>query len=214
MFFFKDWELSHDGGILARQYDHLSRALLVQGVPEGYDWKMLVRMGDRYEAIPLAPMEDGVGSLLTEGQLALSGWYAMQLAGTLRSDGETVRHTNVISVLVPQSLSGGDWPASPSEFIRLEANVRELNGHPPIPGENGFWMVWELESHSYVQSAFPLPEGLDGRDGKDGRDGVDGKDGVDGRTPVRGVDYWTGEDVQSMVDAVLAALPNGDEVSY
>lgn len=25
MIYFKDWEISHDGSILARQYDHLSR---------------------------------------------------------------------------------------------------------------------------------------------------------------------------------------------
>lgn len=196
MILFKNWEISYDGGILARQYDHLSRGLLVQDVPEGYDWRMLVRAGDHYETIALSPVEGGVGAVLTESQLALSGWYDMQLAGTLKADGETVRHTNVLRVLVPESLSGGDWPASPSEFIRLEANVRELNSHPPIPGGNGCWMVWELESHSYMESEFPLPEGLDGR------------------TPVRGVDYWTEEDQQSMVDAVLEALPNGDEVSY
>lgn len=198
MIFFKDWELSHDGSVLARQYDHLSRVLRVLGVPEGYDWRMMVRLGERYETIPLTPMEGGVGSVLTEKQLALAGWYAMQLVGTLRSDGVTVRHTNVLTVLVPESLSGcGNWPASPGEFRRLEANVRELNSHPPIPGGNGCWMVWELESHSYVQSDFPLPEGLDGKDG---------------RTPARGVDYWTEEDVQAMrdyIDGQLGVIEHG-----
>ncbi len=36
MIYFKDWEISHDGSILARQYDHLSRVLLVRGTPQGY----------------------------------------------------------------------------------------------------------------------------------------------------------------------------------
>ena len=44
--------------------------------------------------------------------------------------------------------------------------------------KNGFWMLWELDSHSYKESAFPLPKGLDGKDGKDG---INGKDGVDGK---------------------------------
>lgn len=35
-----------------------------------------------------------------------------------------------------------------------------------------------------------------------------------GATPQRGVDYWTEADQQAIVDDVLAALPNGDEVSY
>lgn len=203
MIYFKDWEISHDGSILARQYDHLSRVLLVRGTPQGYDWEMRVRKGDWYEVIPLSPMEGDVGCVLTEKHLALWGWYSLQLVGTLRTDGVTVQHSNVISVFVAESLTDGEWPASPGEFIRLESNVREMNGHPPIPGENGFWMLWELDSHSYKESAFPLPKGLDG---------VNGKDGVDGKTPIRGVDYWTEDDVSAMreyIDGRLGVVENG-----
>ena len=215
MIYFKDWEISHDGSILARQYDHLSRVLLVRGTPQGYDWEMRVRKGDWYEVIPLSPMEGDVGCVLTEKHLALWGWYSLQLVGTLRTDGVTVQHSNVISVFVAESLTDGEWPASPGEFIRLESNVREMNGHPPIPGENGFWMLWELDSHSYKESAFPLPKGLDGvngKDGTDGRKGTDGKDGVDGKTPIRGVDYWTEDDVSAMreyIDGRLGVVENG-----
>lgn len=221
MIYFKDWEISHDGSILARQYDHLSRVLLVRGTPQGYDWEMRVRKGDWYEVIPLSPMEGDVGCVLTEKHLALWGWYSLQLVGTLRTDGVTVQHSNVISVFVAESLTDGDWPASPSEFTRLESNVREMNGHPPILGENGFWMLWELDSHSYKESAFPLPKGLDGingkdgvngKDGTDGRNGTDGKDGVDGKTPIRGVDYWTEDDVSAMreyIDGRLGVVENG-----
>ena len=203
MIYFKDWEISHDGSILARQYDHLSRVLLVRGTPQGYDWEMRVRKGDWYEVIPLSPMEGDVGCVLTEKHLALWGWYSLQLVGTLRADGVTVQHSNVISVFVAESLTDGEWPASPGEFIRLESNVREMNSHPPIPGENGFWMLWELDSHSYKESAFPLPKGLDG---------VNGKDGVDGKTPIRGVDYWTEDDVSAMreyIDGRLGVVENG-----
>lgn len=215
MIYFKDWEISHDGSILARQYDHLSRVLLVRGTPQGYDWEMRVRKGDWYEVIPLSPMEGDVGCVLTEKHLALWGWYSLQLVGTLRTDGVTVQHSNVISVFVAESLTDGEWPASPGEFIRLESNVREMNCHPPIPGENGFWMLWELDSHSYKESAFPLPKGLDGvngKDGTDGRNGTDGKDGVDGKTPIRGVDYWTEDDVSAMreyIDGRLGVVENG-----
>ena len=79
MIYFKDWEISHDGSILARQYDHLSRVLLVRGTPQGYDWEMRVRKGDWYETIPLSPMEGDVGCVLTEKHLALWGWYSLQL---------------------------------------------------------------------------------------------------------------------------------------
>ena len=39
-------------------------------------------------------------------------------------------------------------------------------------------------------------------------------DGKDGKTPQRGIDYGTEEDKKAIVDAVLVALPNLDEVSY
>ena len=38
--------------------------------------------------------------------------------------------------------------------------------------------------------------------------------GPKGKTPEKGVDYYTEEDKAEMVDLVLAALPNGDEVAY
>lgn len=41
-----------------------------------------------------------------------------------------------------------------------------------------------------------------------------GRAGENGKTPVKGVDYYTEADKQEMVQAVIAALPNGDEVSY
>ena len=44
--------------------------------------------------------------------------------------------------------------------------------------------------------------------------GDPGRDGVDGHTPELGVDYWTDADKQWVVDSVLAALPDGEAVSY
>lgn len=38
--------------------------------------------------------------------------------------------------------------------------------------------------------------------------------GDKGDEPVKGKDYWTEEDKQELVNDVLAALPNGDGVSY
>lgn len=51
-------------------------------------------------------------------------------------------------------------------------------------------------------------------DGAPGDPGAKGDPGKNGITPVRGTDYWTASDKQEMVNAVLAALPNGNEVSY
>ena len=54
----------------------------------------------------------------------------------------------------------------------------------------------------------------DGADGAPGKDGPTGAAGKDGHTPVKGTDYWTAADKQEIVNNVLAALPDGSEVSY
>ena len=173
MIVFNNWKITHTGDLLARQYDNLSRTLLVKGVPEGYDWKMMVQVGGNFDILTLAPMEDGVGIVLTKDQLSISGYYTMQLVGTLQADGVTVRHTDLLRAFVSPSLSGdANWPTVPSEFSQIEANIRELNEHPSIPGENGYWLVWDLETHAYAESEFPLPEVPAGPPGKDGKDGV------------------------------------------
>ena len=173
MIVFNNWQITHTGDILARQYDNLSRTLLVNGVPEGYDWKMMVRVDEHFDIIDLPPMKDGVGVVLTEDQLSVSGYYKLQLVGTLQADGVTTRHTNVLTVYVGPSMSGdANWPTVPSEFSQIESNIKELNEHPSIPGENGFWLVWDLETHAYAESEFPLPEVSAGPPGQDGKDGV------------------------------------------
>lgn len=125
MLVFENWELKTDGQILARQYDHLSRTLTVSGVPEGWDWQLLVRAGENFDVIDLSPIEGGVGVVLTARQLSVAGYCKLQLAGTLRADGVTKRHTNMISVYIPESLSGdANWPEVPSAFSQLEERVR------------------------------------------------------------------------------------------
>lgn len=53
-----------------------------------------------------------------------------------------------------------------------------------------------------------------GEPGPVGPEGPEGPAGADGYTPVKGVDYWTPEDRQSMVDDVLAALPAAEGVGF
>ena len=124
MIVFNNWKITHTGDLLARQYDNLSRTLLVKGVPEGYDWKMMVQVGGNFDILTLAPMEDGVGIVLTKDQLSISGYYTMQLVGTLQADGVTVRHTDLLRAFVSPSLSGdANWPTVPSEFTQLEQSA-------------------------------------------------------------------------------------------
>lgn len=48
----------------------------------------------------------------------------------------------------------------------------------------------------------------------DGKDGEDGKDGQDGYTPKKGEDYFTDEDKNELVDAVINALPTWEGGEY
>ena len=57
-------------------------------------------------------------------------------------------------------------------------------------------------------------QGEQGIQGEIGPQGPAGADGADGYTPQRGVDYWTTADQAQIVQDVLAALPDGDEVNY
>ena len=56
--------------------------------------------------------------------------------------------------------------------------------------------------------------GLVGPQGPKGDTGDTGPQGPKGDTPVKGADYWTAADKAEIVSDVLAALPDGTEVSY
>ena len=179
MLIFSDWTIKNDGELIARQYDNLTRELLVTGdLPEGWAWELLVQAGGSVNVIALAPREEGVGVTLTAEMLTKAGLYALQLRG---GRGEEVRHTNVIQVVVPTSLVGdATWPELPSEFSQAEANIRALNAHPPIPGDNGYWLLWGLEAEDYAESQLPLPDVSVGPPGPQGEPGPQGPQGEKG----------------------------------
>ena len=179
MLIFSDWIIKTDGDLIARQYDNLTRELLVTGdLPEGWSWELLVQAGGSVNVISLSPRKGGVGVTLTAEMLTKAGLYALQLRG---GRGEEVRHTNVIQVVVPTSLVGdATWPELPSEFSQAEANIRELNAHPPIPGDNGYWLLWDLEAEDYAESQLPLPDVSVGPPGPQGEPGPQGPQGEKG----------------------------------
>lgn len=119
MILFADWKIQATG-LIARQYDNLSRRLEVVGdLPVGWDWAVLVRAEGTEGAediIALKPMDGGVGTTLDRNQLSISGYYSLQLRGTR---GEVVKHTNIVQAFVPESLTGnGHWPSVPVSFGR------------------------------------------------------------------------------------------------
>lgn len=155
-FSFSSWHIEASEGILGRQYDNLAHSIVVVGsLPAGYTWDMLVECRGNYNIIPLTVNNTGSSATLTADQLALSGYYDFQLRGTQDS---VIHHTNSTQVFIPDTIVGpGTWPVLPTEFSEAEAAIKELNAHPPVPGENGYWMLWDLDTHAYVQSDLPIP---------------------------------------------------------
>lgn len=157
VFDFSQWLISPRQGVVGRQYDNLSHSLVVEGeLPSGYTWDMLVEAKGKYNIIPLSATATGATASLTADQLAFGDtYYAFQLRGT---SGDIIHHTNAVQVYVPDTIVGpGTWPVLPTEFSQAEANIKELNAHPPVPGENGYWLLWDLDTHSYVQSQLVVP---------------------------------------------------------
>lgn len=231
---FKDWQLRGGEGPAAAQLDHRSRQIAVTGdIPEGYSWDLLVMApSGAADVWSLAAVGDGLAVVVTRGMVPEEGRYAVQLRGTLQSDNDTQRHTNIVQLRVlPSITAGSKWPVLPTEFSQAEARLRDIAAHPPIPG-NGVWQLWNSDTGAYEDSELPLPSGVDGvtphigdngnwyigstDTGKPSRGdkGDPGTPGVAGHTPVKGTDYWTAADKQEIVNDVLAALPDGTEVSY
>lgn len=174
MITFNNWRIAAVGSFFARQYDNLTRELRIEGnIPNGWDWDLLVQAGKNFDIIRLAKTENGLTVTLTAEMLSVSGPYTIQLRST---QGEKVRHTNIINIFVPESLSGdAQWPEVPSEFTQIEEIIRELYAHPPIPGDNGFWLTWDVDTDQYIESAFPFPEiyvGPPGPPGPKGKDAI------------------------------------------
>lgn len=171
----KDWHLTWDGAPAAMQFDNGSVWLDIVGdVPDGYDWELLLQEPDGgLDILPLTARPGGVGVLLKRENLPKGGTYTLQVRGTLQADGVTQRHSTVAEVLVPESLSGDTaWPEIPAAFRQLEARLKELAAHPPKPGADGYWLLWDADGGTYQSSR--LPVGTGGPKGDKGDPGTPG----------------------------------------
>ena len=81
--------------------------------------------------------------------------------------------TNVVSLRLEKSntLWEQDAPEPQPGWL---AKVIDLSNHPPIPGDNGYWLVWDADSGAYVESELPLPAVSVGPQGPQGEKGDKG----------------------------------------
>ena len=161
---FRGWQLRSVEGPATAQLDHKSRQIAVTGdIPEGYSWDLLVMApSGATDVWSMTAVGDGLAVVVTRGMVPEEGRYAVQLRGTLQSDNDTQRHTNIVQLRVlPSITAGGKWPVLPTEFCQAETRLRDIAAHPPIPGD-GVWQLWDSDAGAYKDSELPLPSGADG----------------------------------------------------
>lgn len=79
--------------------------------------------------------------------------------------------------------------------------LASLKGEPGDKGDPG-------------EQGIPGAKGDKGDKGDTGDSGAKGDKGDKGDTPVKGVDYFTDDDIAEIVDAVYAQIADGNEVAY
>lgn len=111
-----------------------------------------------YNIINLDRQGDTLSVTLTMDMLPFNGKYTMQFRG-VDPDGK-VYHSDTFDVWAKYSIEAPDkYDPVPSEFYQIEENITEANQHPPKPGPNGYWLVWNTTTKQYEQSDIALPEG-------------------------------------------------------
>lgn len=90
-----------------------------------------------------------------------------------------------------------------SKAVYTEVN-KKISATTPSINESGNWVIGTEDSGVSAK----------GIKGDKGDKGDTGAKGADGKTPVKGTDYFTEADKQELVNAVIAALPNGNGVAY
>lgn len=101
---------------------------------------------------------------VVDGLVEVPEWFTQQdsFDVTLFGKGGTQEvPTNVVSLRLEKSntLWAQDAPEPQPSWL---AKVIDINNHPPIPGENGYWLIWDTDKGAYVGSKLPLPAGGSG----------------------------------------------------
>lgn len=88
-----------------------------------------------------------------------------------------------------------------------DAHVDHIGPQGP-KGDKGDPFTYEDFTQEQLQSLIGPqgPQGETGQQGPQGEPGQQGPQGEPGYTPVRGVDYWTEQDKQEIIQAVLDAI--------
>lgn len=106
------------------------------------------------------------------------------------------------------------------EVKASEELIKELNDHPPVPGDTGYWYTWDADADAYIESDLPLPEvsqgpegpaGPEGPPGPQGEPGADGKDGYSPTVATQAISNGTRVTITDASGAKSFDVLNGAE---
>ena len=143
-------------------------------------------------------------------------------------DGEDATPSIIDSILADvaelRASEGGDGKSAyeiavEHGFIGAEQQwLASLKGAPGTPGAagqdgtNGKSAYEIAVEHGFIGAEQQWLASLKGSEGINGTDGRDGRDGIDGYSPLRGIDYWTASDKETIVNEVLSNFVDVSEV--
>lgn len=155
-------------------------------------------MGQYTSTLPLFIPMPGANTWIFSGSGALTAMNFPAQSLTIAIANNIVQASNT------RLASKDDIPTIPTALPNPHA-LTITSGSTTVTYDGG-----EAESIDIPAGA----KGDKGDPGAKGDKGDPGPQGPAGKTPVKGTDYYTEGDKQEIVDAVLAALPNGNGVSY
>lgn len=140
------------------------------------DWKDLAKICYLQKGEVSQPID------VVDGLVEVPEWFTQQDSFDVTLFGKSGTQevpTNVVSLRLEKSntLWEQDAPEPQPSWL---AKVIDLNNHPPIPGENGYWLIWNTDSGAYVESELPLPAVSVGPQGPQGEKGDKGDTGPQG----------------------------------
>ena len=95
---------------------------------------------------------------VVDGIVEVPEWFTQQdsfYVTLFGKSGSQEVPTNVVPLRLDKSNTLWEQDA-PEPQPRWLAKVIDLNNHPPIPGENGYWMLWDTDNGAYVESDKPF----------------------------------------------------------
>ena len=152
---------------------------------------------------------------LTNEILSYGGRYVFQLRGY--TDTQTY-HSDIFESWVNASIEyqydckQGDCECDcklPTEFYQVEDNVTEINNHPPYPGDNNKWMIWDVGKHEYVESDIEVIAGGEDYQTKDNLTTSITAESTDEQYPSAKATYEYGQSIAESAGKIDAITVNG-----